>query len=254
MVGKTQSKEDKIFPEIAKYIEYVEKTGSFDAGWYQVLRQELTEIARTNVRFADARRAYLASLSGQDADFQDAINNLRANNHIADARLENYAHLLNHGYAIRAFECAGVVMTERHVTQSMDVFSAIVSNGGFQLLNSYVCGAQERQEVLQASPLFQKVKEVVQVMEQLKVSDLDVVKMKDVAGEVLREHNRIWAGDATHVTTLNVGQDDPQLLIEYFVGVAPTVAAQMSWDLAERLIDRELDKPGVCLNFLGIAA
>lgn len=254
MVGKTETKEDKIFPEIIKYVEQLEKTGCVDEGWYQVLRQSLSEIARTNVRFADIRRSYLASLSGKKADFEAAVKNLEANNHKADALLENYGHLLNHGYASQAFEYALTVIENRHITMAMDVFSAVVTNGGFQLVNNYVCTASDRQESLHARPVFQKVKEVVQVMEQLNICDMDIVKMKDVAGEILREHNRVWAGDSTHVTTLNAEQGGPQLLIEYFVGVTPAEAAQMSWDLAERLIDRELDKAGVCLNFLGIAA
>lgn len=254
MVGKTKTKADKILPEILEFSDRLEKTGVFDQGFYQVLRQGLDEIARTDVRYADARRAYLASISGITEDFHAAIRNLKANRHLEDARLEEYGHLLNHGYASQAFCKAEAVLKERHLSHAVDIFTAVFSNGGFQLVDAYVSTASDRQEALNARPLFQKVKEVVQVMEQLTVSDLDIVKMKDVAGEILRENNRVWAGDSTQVTTLTSEQGGPQLLIEYFVGVTPSIAAQMSWDLTERLIDRELDKPGVSLNFLGIAA
>ena len=255
MVKKPKTKESAFFHLLMEYSKQMEELGTFDEEKYQFLRAELDKIAKTNVQFADSRRAFMATISRKKKDYEDAIKNLKATNNFADARAEEYIHILNDGYASEAFAIAPKVLDERHFNQDRDVFKAIVSNGGFQLVNEYVLNAQNRQEFIKPRQLFVIVQEVVQVMKQLGVSDLDIVRMNDVVGEILRETNDlfVWPGATAEISTLT-DENGVQLLIEYFVPVTPSVAAKMSWDLVERLVDREIDKPGVSLNFLGIAA
>ncbi len=101
--------------------------------------------------------------------------------------------------------------------------------------------------------LFHKIKTASDALAQLGVSDGSVSAMQNIAGEILRERNLLWLGEHPNCTILESGKT-PEVLIEYFVGVTPLDAAEMNWDLAERLIDHNLAQDGVSINFLGVKA
>lgn len=247
---------DELSEHIEAYVNALERSCQVDSAAYAVLRQECTQLAATDVCLADGQRAFLASISERPEDYAAAIRNLKANRNFARAIFEEFKHAINRGYASQAYEMASsAIEASRHPSNNgADVCSALYSIGAFCSIDQHVKASAEQQMALGASPLIIKVKEVVAVMNQIGVSDLQIAQMLDVAGEFLREEHLLWAGDRPNVTTLTEEQGGPQILFEYFIGVTAKKAAELSWNLSERLIDREMDVQGVDICFVGIAA
>ena len=88
-------------------------------------------------------------------------------------------------------------------------------------------------------------------MGQLGVSDAQLAAMLDVAGEKLRADHLLWMDKRPDITVLAADQGGPAMAFEYRVDVTPAVAAQMTWDLAEALVTRDLNRPHIAVGFLG---
>ena len=99
--------------------------------------------------------------------------------------------------------------------------------------------------------LLKKTKDVAAVTNELSIDDASIARMLDVAGEVLREHKLMWESDAPEVLALSSSKGGPAICFEYVVTVTPAEASAMSWELAEKLVDRNLDRPCVTVGFLG---
>lgn len=255
-VAKVKTITEKLQEQVREYMSKLETTGVFDERGYYALRTECDRVAGKNVLIADARRALLASVSNKPDHFQDAIKNLRANHHHIRADFEEFNNFLNNGYALNAHaKLINIISSRNRVDIEGDIsWGAIFTLGAFRSMQGLISSGPTGDALMAVNPLFVRLREVLDVMDQLNIDDISIVRMKEVAGEIMREKNRIWAGEKSYVTASIAEDSAPQLLIEYFVGVTPREAAAMSWDLAERLIDRELDVPGVALNFLGINA
>lgn len=247
---------DRVDDQIRDFTLQLERTGVVDEGLYALIRQELDRVAAKDILEADGRRAYLAGISSKTDDFDAALRNLRGHNHRGRAVLEQFCYFINHGFASEAYALADEALAARYSRgiHSNSVLYSAVSLGAFRKVNTVLAAAHERDEVLHVVSLVKKLKEIILVADQIKVDDVEIIRMMDVAGEILREKKRLWAGDDTQITTLTENEDGPLLLIEYFVGVSSKEAAEMSWDLAGRLVDRDLYVPGVALSFIGVNA
>lgn len=87
----------------------------------------------------------------------------------------------------------------------------------------------------------------------LHVSDDDVRAMIEIAGEVLREHELFWLDRLPMVRVMN-DADGTGLLYEFRVAVDATTACELTDEVLDRLIERELDRPGVTFSFCGSPA
>lgn len=86
---------------------------------------------------------------------------------------------------------------------------------------------------------------------ELGVSDAEIAAMIGVAEELLVANNLPWQGALAGFILLEANQGGPMLGIVYRIGVTPQQAASMGWTLAERLVNANLDRPGVFVDFLG---
>ncbi|WP_313603928.1 hypothetical protein [Comamonas jiangduensis] len=243
---------EQLQDQVKQYVAQLEKTGEVDEDAYNSLRALCDRVAKTDVCRADSRRALLASLSGKTEHYEAAIKNLKANNFHDKATLEEFAHLVNHGYVLQAFEMRNTVIQARHAPNTSSVLPPLTAAGAYKTIHQLVTSAPDRSEVMALDTLILEVRKVVEVMNQLGIDDSAIARMQDVAGELFREKKRTWAGARPHATALAQEEDGPLILIEYYVGVSPTEAAEMSWDLAKRLVERELDVPGVTISFTGM--
>ncbi|MDD2976088.1 hypothetical protein [Aquabacterium sp.] len=84
----------------------------------------------------------------------------------------------------------------------------------------------------------------------LQVNDGQLQAMLDVAGEVLREHSLFWLDPYPLVRAWydDVGAG---VLYELKVGVSTDDAYALTEAMIDRLIERDLDAPGVSISFIG---
>lgn len=78
------------------------------------------------------------------------------------------------------------------------------------------------------------------------VSEADLQAILDVAGEVLREHSLFWLGSDPHL-----GASDDALLYQFCIAVDPQTASALTDEVLDRVISRDLDRPGLLFSFLG---
>lgn len=75
-------------------------------------------------------------------------------------------------------------------------------------------------------------------------------QMMTVAGSVLREHGLIWLNPHPDFST--PGAFEPRdLSVSYRLRVSPNQAAEMTWELAERLASMDLMPEGITVGFIG---
>lgn len=89
------------------------------------------------------------------------------------------------------------------------------------------------------------------VLKRLQITEQQVQAMLDVAGEVLRERKLFWLEQLPVIHTWN-NADGAGLLYELKVGLSPDEAFALTEAVVDRLIERELDAPGLSFSFIGI--
>lgn len=243
----------QLFEEILElqhqFLGEIERTQSVDQQMYRLLREECRKLAATDVARADSIRAFIASVSGKRDDFDSAIRNLRLNNHHDRAVVEEFKDHVNFGRSVQAlglFEKLKSVSPK--LINKMDLARGLFAVGALQSAWAAIVEAEEHVAVTQ---FFGEITKVAKICRELDVSDQQIISMQDVASDLLRSRDLFWIGDNTQVITLNKEDGGPALLIEYKIVATPDVAAELSWELTSRLIDKELDYSGVSVNFIG---
>jgi hypothetical protein len=89
----------------------------------------------------------------------------------------------------------------------------------------------------------------IQVLEALGLAEQDLTAQLEVAGEILREHRLWWQEEMPVIRAVN-GAEHRGVLYQFMVGVSPAMAASLSDELVERIVDRDLDKIGLSVCFV----
>jgi hypothetical protein len=87
------------------------------------------------------------------------------------------------------------------------------------------------------------------VLETLKVDRNQMAAVLDAAGEVLRRHKLLFAGELPVVHTLD-DADGVGMLYQYVVPVDCETADAMTNEVIDLLIDRDLDRLGIAFSFV----
>jgi hypothetical protein len=85
----------------------------------------------------------------------------------------------------------------------------------------------------------------------------ELVAMLDVAGESMRARKLLWLNLMPQVIALSGDEGDdsaPGVHYLYHVAVSPRVAAAMTSEVAWRLVEQDIDRPGLSVAFVGSSA
>jgi hypothetical protein len=76
-----------------------------------------------------------------------------------------------------------------------------------------------------------------------------------VMHDILRENRMVWLGFTPAITLHNEGTPDAYVLMRFAIDARPDRAAELSWELTERVVANNYDIPGLVVSFApGIAA
>lgn len=98
-------------------------------------------------------------------------------------------------------------------------------------------------------------KEITPMLDRLQITYKHFSALVDEAGEVLAKHGVSRGGDTpAFIIPPNADDDTPNgaLHIECRVETTPENAADMNWELLDRIVDRGLDVPGLTVGFAGV--
>lgn len=240
--------------EVEAFFHTITRTDAFDKFWRARLLRECDGLQKANVLDASLLKALIYSATGDVDEMDRWLVNAERNGGVDRARLERVRYMVNHGLGSQALELLPSVLERSGGMPLMSVAVMAAANGSFNAIVRAVQASQDRGEVLQMTPTLDVARRAAAIMGQLGVSDADVAAMIDVAGDFLRVEKLLWQNECIDITLLDAGQGGPALGLAYRIGVSPQQAARMGWALTDELVRRDLDRPGVAVDFLGTAS
>lgn len=219
--------------------------------WKRLYR-ECERLAKTDVVHASLYRGALHSLKGQDTEAEAAFRNAAMNGAKETARAWLIGHFVNRGFASKAAAMAQEGLENSGEVGFSQLMDAAASCGAFSTIVEAVDKAQATHKILSdMTTTLAIARRAKVVMDELHLTDSDISAAVDVAGEIMRENNLSWQN---HMADIEVFNDDcafRSIMLQFQVVVPPATAAAMCDTLIERLVARDIDRPGLCVTFLG---
>jgi hypothetical protein len=237
--------------DLNSFSENVTHWDAHDKFVFMRLMKDCETLQKTDVVTASLSRAFLNSTIGEFIEADRWIKNAEQNGGQEAARITKFGHLVNHGYATDALALVDSVFNARNGLPLMALADGAAAIGAFGKIVAAVAASQLKGEVLQMTKLLALSQKAIQVTDMLGVTDGDVAAMLDEAGVILRENRLLWQNRMPDITVLDAEHGGPALGIEYRIDVTPEQATHMGWSLTEALIQKDLYRPSVYVDFLG---
>ena len=243
------TKAEELAPRITAFMNQVVRLEEVDPFALRSLRREIQELQRSDVLNAGALQCRLQSLMLDDDGLQATLRNMHLNNGSVMARLAEFA---DGALWLRAARVQGLFqqVIQDRVLPLMQLANFGLRAGAIQALVGALDAAQARNEVLQMTSVVHTVRKSHVAMKQLSATDADFAPMLEVAGELLRER-RIFPGWTAQIISTDLNDGGPSVLMQYRLGISAEEAAEMNLELVDRLVDRNLDRPGLYVGFVG---
>lgn len=239
--------------KLFSFVRKVEQEGMYSEVEYAGLRQELERLAKTDVVKADMKRAMVAGCLFRMDDYEKAHANLLALRREDVAKFVEFKKNVNCGFASEAYQDIDYVADNRQGQSLSEFLRPILSIGAYKKGLQLIQKSLDKNEVAAMDSIKERLELAATVSSQINVSEDDLVNMHAVAGEVLREKKILWQGESTQVLAIPKEASGPSLVVEYFIAVPPKDAALLNWDVATRLIERDMFVPNFNFNFVGTA-
>ena len=247
-----QTLAESLLSRITALLEEVVHIDRVNSFVFNGLLRDCDRLSQTDVINASLYRGTLYSIVGRDDDAEYQFNNVEANGEhfLASAwRMVSYA---NRCYAKRVMAMADQVLNQRGSINLSELMRPVAAIGGFQAICRAVDTASQRQEVLVGmTNLLEKSRRACAVMKTLQITDDDVSAAVDVAGEIMREQRLVWKHQTPDIETFDEDCDFRSLMLQFRLGVTPQKASELTFELIGRLVDRDLDRAGLSVCFLG---
>lgn len=143
---------------------------------------------------------------------------------VSDVKYGQVNTLLGHGVACGAF------------SETVKAAAALERAGG---------SVERRDAVMQAES-------IVEALRRLDVPESDVRAVMDEAGSLMRDRKLLWLNEGPEVIVANASEP-AFVALNYRLTVSAAIAAEMTWELADRLSEIGVMPPGVTVGFLGVS-
>lgn len=218
------------------------------------IRREIEAIGQNDCLAADMLTCELESLLGNRDAVAKAIERIEANGFLHDAGYGRFFFSAKFLQATKANEWLRYVFPHptRSLHQSMDSLLLI---GAYRSIVSFVEQAAAEKRAIKGVKMIPVAKEVVSILDRLQISDQQIAKIIDEAGEVLEAHGLHRTIDVPlFLIPSDVDDETPNgaIHIEYRVATTPETASEMNWELLDRIVDQNLDVAGLTVGFAGV--
>ncbi|CAN7703132.1 hypothetical protein LJR066_005703 [Acidovorax sp. LjRoot66] len=230
----------------------VQTWDQIDRALFSDLHARAMDLSKTNLEAGNLILAKLGSLVGDDTEVERWCRNLELNHHLDTALHMRFHHYVNMGRATAGQDLLPKVIARRSDQNLLHLMHGAIALGAFTTANKTLEEALMRNEVLVGSAFIETIKSSAKVIAELGIEDSHIAKMFDEAGDILREARRNWASYALSIVALPSTRGGPAVSVEWPLSVSPAEAAQLTWELTGRLVDKDLDRPGFSLGFLGV--
>lgn len=222
--------------------------------WRARMERDIERLSAADAVTASVLRAELCLLWGEEEEASRWVRNLR--NLRAD-REANGVEISVHssmGRFSKAHDLYPKVVCLQEANLIRDTakglytanFSGVIANFEAMTLAKLEHGEQNRY-AMHIAEAAQKV------LIRLGASEGALLEVLDVAGEVMRRHRLTWVPQAPLIHTVD-GAEDVGLLFELALKVTPKLANEMTDQVLDLLIDRDLMVAGISFSFVGLLA
>ena len=165
---------------------------------------------------------------------------------------QEYNHsstLINMGYFSDAARLTGQYLDISTNKLTENVALAI---GLFDLAGAMTAYEVLDRAQLHSEPILRSFAECAwSVLQTMNVRQEDVQGVLDIAGELLRENNLWWQGQAPRLFAFS-SEEDSGILYELRIATSPQFAAELTEAFVERAIARDAYQPGFSFGFIGV--
>lgn len=182
----------------------------------------------------------------------EIVANIQANGAIDLARIASLQLNANFLYAAKAQSLVAEVFDNPCDWDYHRIISSAVTVGAFSEIALGIKKAQLDSRAITVTKLIPIALKASETLAELGISDAQVALCLDVAGEVMRSRRMLWMGSGPDIYVVPASSGTPAVSIEYRVPISAVDASSMSWELTEKIVDRDLYVPGLSVGFLGV--
>lgn len=206
---------------------------------------ECSKLQKVDVVRASLLKSNYYALLGDRAQSDYWLRNANANGAKDLSAPYQEANFFLMGYISDAYDCFDKAFLNRDNRLALPYIHKALSCGWFRK----ACWILDQldlkgvpAEILQLAETGQRI------VEHLKVTDEQICALMNEAHGLMREKGLIWLD---HLPIFRMVEQDAQLRITYRVSLTPEDAASLTWQLIDRLIDKNLDSLGLVVSFQG---
>lgn len=206
-------------------------------------------LQRVDVYAGSALKSDLYFLAGDYAQAEYFAQNIIKNGNRALGASQLVAIFGNAGFASRG----AAVLSEAlavELGQINNVVRHSMSCAGFSEVVNAAANLRRAGGTFEQGELLMKAERALAALEVLGVPQSRLQAMMDEAGSLLRANKLLWLNDTVDVITSSPGSS-PFVSMRYRLAVSPARAAEMTWELAENLAEKDLIASGVSVAFVG---
>ena len=214
------------------------------------LRAEIDKLNHANAAEASLCRAVLATACGDWPDSQRWVLNARNLGMVWESASVGFVSASNLGYFGEAAAMYPSVVGVMSAPAADHLAQGLIC-ASFRALIDAVAPLQRAK--IEIGELHTQAVEVAMkahaVITRLGVTEADVQAVLNVAGEVLREHRLFWLDKEPRIDMID-DEDGAALMYQFRIGVDAKRANNLTDEVLMIMIERDLDKPGLCFSFL----
>lgn len=225
---------------------------NYDEARYSEIHAKAEALCKIDVEGGNLILAKLGSVIGNDAEVERWCRNLEYNHYKDTATHMRFHHYVNMGYATKGQNLLKSVIERRSDQDLLHLMHGVMAIGAFTAAKNALQDAEMRKEQLVSNDFVEKIKSTHHVVAELGIEDTHLAQMFDEAGAILRAAHRNWASYELSIIAIPRTAGGPALSVEWPVQVSPSEAARLTWELTDRLVEKDLDRPGFSLGFLGV--
>lgn len=234
-----------IAPELEREIhKYVIETTSYTTAntfQFKYLDREIRKLDGADARSGSILKAQLYQVTGSLEDALYWSNNARKHHAVEDADHLDAVIFCNLGYFSQAADRLAGLPPQALFTTA----SSLLTICAIDELKA-LCADADASDAPSMVGLAEFAERCAMTLDSIKVSQEHVRKVLDLAGAVMREHRLFFLGDTPLVHAHEDG-----LLYQLLVDVEPSTAAEMTSEVVVRMVENDLDAPGLAFAFVG---
>lgn len=241
-----------IVEEVKKFAAKIAFLSDVHGPEYDVLLQSAKSLAKNDVIDSCRLQAYLYLIDRNEAEFNAAVLNLERNNYRATANYFRMKWACAYLLPQDALDYAKRLVSFRGDISLVKILKPLYLLGYFREVREMIQESIARQEVIPGlEMLAPAVEQAIQIEDNCKLPDGLLVKSIQCISDILSAHNLSNYGGKSIMTLIPMEEDGPTISVAYTLPISASMASDINWEIAEVLVDNDLQNPNVSFMILG---